>query len=714
MIVQLFFFGLSLLLRGEGVLLRRKDVAFGMRLLGWFLCMAGWWSMLVGFGAFARLWPIFPAAIIGAVLHHRWHDGAQEYAVLIGVDLVMVMATGLLALPPLAFVELIGIAFLLALVGLIIELAARFTTQRISWLWLSGLGVVVLFALVVFPVTRGTMVRIFESRFLYLVPEVLVADVTPFPTPRPTLTPSPTVAVVETVEVSPTIVVTPVPEESTMTPVETPVGEETAVPSPKTIGQQWTPYLEWEYPNPSYQGNPFDLAASATFTHAESGETISTNLFYAGDDTWHLRFTGTLPGIWSFETISNDPELDGHQDVVQIEHNPGVAGFVTQYENKWGRTGIDRAFVPQYLMIGGPQTYYQNPGELDYIRQTFMVEHGFNGVHTLVFCRWFDIEQKQCSRVNVADPNPDLRTFEALEDLITMVHANGGVVHIWMWGDDSRSENQKRWGINSEADKRLQRYIAARLGPLPGWTMGYGYDLYEWATGDELTEWHDYMQAHLGWSHYLGGRSQPDPAISQLSEELDYSAYEQLEPTYDDFVAAFDDRPYKPSFSEDRFRIQEDSRYENRNWSMDEVRLALWHSTLAGGVANIWGNISIDKGANGGESISEPFPNPEQVKTYALFFENRFWVDMVRCNELTDGYCLMRPTNAHYVFYAEDADSVQMDLTGMLEGETAVAIDTRLAYEEISLGELNPEDQIWTAPYQSDWAIAVGEFPRNP
>ena len=713
MFVQLFFFGLSLLLRGEGALFRRKDVTVGLRFLGWLLCMTGWWSMLVGFGAFVRLWPIVPAAIIGTLLHHRWHEGFKELVVIIGIDLAMVIATGLLGLPPLALGSLIGIAVLLASVGIIVELVVRAISQRISWLWLSGLGVFVLLMLVVIPNTRGTMVRIFESRFLYLVPEGMIADVPPFPTPRPTFTPSPTETETPPVEVTPMIIATVVSEESTVTLEMTPEdGGETAVIA--TIGQQWTPYLEWEFPNTSYQGNPFDLEASATFTHVDSGETMTTELFYVGEDIWRLRFTGTLPGRWTFETESSDPERNGHQDVLQIEPNPGVAGFVTQYGNKWGRTGIDRAFVPQYLMIGSPHTYYQNPGELEYIKQTFLVEHGFNGVHTFVFCRWFDIEQEACSQVNVADPNPDLRTFEALEDLITAVHASGGVVHIWMWGDDSRNQNQKRWGINGEADKRLQRYIAARLGPLPGWTMGYGYDLYEWVTGDELTEWHDTMQEHLGWKHFLGGRSQPDPALSQLSEALDYAAYEQLKPTYSDYVDAFEDRPEKPSFSEDRFRIQTDSRYEDRNWSMDEARYALWHSTLAGGVANIWGNLTGNDGVNSGESVSEPFPNPEQVKTYALFFENRFWADMVRCNELTDGYCLMRPTHAQYVFYGEDVETIEMDLTGMRGGETAVAIDTRLAYQEIPLGELMPATQTWTAPYQSDWAIAVGEFTQTP
>lgn len=52
-----------------------------------------------------------------------------------------------------------------------------------------------------------------------------------------------------------------------------------------------------------------------------------------------------------------------------------------------------------------------------------------------------------------------------------------------------------------------------------------------------------------------------------------------------------------------------------------------------------------------------------------------------------------------------------MDLSGATGPLPAVAVDTTLAYAEIDLGALAAEDQSWSAPYASDWAIAVGEFP---
>jgi len=77
-------------------------------------------------------------------------------------------------------------------------------------------------------------------------------------------------------------------------------------------------------------------------------------------------------------------------------------------------------------------------------------------------------------------------------------------------GDESRRQTPIRLGgRNGPADRRLQRYIAARLGPMPGWTMGYGYDLDEWAAEKDLREWHAHMHRHFGWPHMLGGASAP-------------------------------------------------------------------------------------------------------------------------------------------------------------------------------------------------------------
>ena len=170
-------------------------------------------------------------------------------------------------------------------------------------------------------------------------------------------------------------------------------------------GKQWTPFLEWRLENPTFEGNPFDLAASATFVHKPSGERRTTGMFHDGGRTWKLRFTATRAGTWTFMTSSRDPDLGGRSGTVVIEPNPGIPGFVVAFGSKWGRSGTDRAFVPQLVMFA----------------------------------------------------SPDRRTFEALELLITRTHAAGGMVHIWAWGDEARKWTPNRWGKNGRVDRRLQR-----------------------------------------------------------------------------------------------------------------------------------------------------------------------------------------------------------------------------------------------------------------
>ena len=392
-------------------------------------------------------------------------------------------------------------------------------------------------------------------------------------------------------------------------------------------------------------------------------------------------------------------------------------GSVINFGNKWGWTGTNEAFVPQLVMYGTPANFHNNSAKIDLAVQTFMVDHGFNGFHISVACRWFDLDEEDCTSINGSNPNIDVRTFDALEDLITKTHAAGGMVHIWMWGDASRGQNpsvRPDWGgLNGSVEMNLLQEIANRLGPLPGWTMGYGYDVDEWATQAQATTWHNSLQSFLPQFHFLGARpagpnngTNHSPFIS-WNQGFDYSSYEHHQPAYDVYVAALDALPGKPVMSEDRFRIRNPP--QSKDYTPDETRQGLWSSTMAGGVANIWGNLT-----NGGSFAtgSAPYPNAEQIKTYSLFFENRFKKDMTSSSSGTVR-SLTRPSNTDYIFYQNSTSSIQIDLSGMVGSQPAVAIDVKLSYAEIALGNLNPGNQTWIAPYTSDWAIAVGDFIEN-
>jgi len=668
-LTEALFIGLALTLRPAGSVLRVGGYRQPIHAMGWFLCMGAVWSAISAAGGWPSLWPAGLIAVVGVALR-RWTN--QQWLWL-GSDMTAVLLLGLFAIPPLSAPLLALSLFVILVVGAIVDHGLLLVAERVRLAGLLALmlgGIVLGLAL---PSVRAGTERLLRDR----LDAALV-----LPLSR-----------------------TASSQSDIQQPQDT--QQNGAVASLDREGLQWTPYLEWTLVNPTWSGNPYDLVASATFVHQPSGETRTTEMFYDGDATWKWRFTGTQPGTWTFTTTSTDPELADKRGTVVIKLNPGVPGFVVGEGNTWIRTGTDAAFVPQFVMYSTPQRYHNNPDKIDADIDLFLKQHGFNGLHTNVFCRWFDIEQASCSDVNVADPHPDRRTFEALELLITKVHAHGGVVHIWAWGDDTRNQTPRRWGINGAQDRRLQRYIAARLGPLPGWTMGYGFDLWEWVNDEQLTAWHDYLHQHFGWLHLLGARSQKNE-LTQLSEAMDYASYEQHRPDYEMYVRTLEERPSKPAFSEDRFRIRDEG--NEKDYTMTDTRRGLWRSTMAGGVANIWGNLIDSPDSEGGNGISGSYPNPEQIKAYAEFFRERFTKGLMRCNNLTDGVCLKRIANTHLIFYKEDAAAIRFDLSEMPSAQRVVAVDALQPYAEIDLGRLPPEQHSWTPPYASDWAIAVGDF----
>lgn len=45
-------------------------------------------------------------------------------------------------------------------------------------------------------------------------------------------------------------------------------------------GTQWAPFVEWSLKNDTFEGNPFDVVATASFTHTDSGAAHTTEMFF--------------------------------------------------------------------------------------------------------------------------------------------------------------------------------------------------------------------------------------------------------------------------------------------------------------------------------------------------------------------------------------------------------------------------------------------------
>jgi hypothetical protein len=491
---------------------------------------------------------------------------------------------------------------------------------------------------------------------------------------------------------------------------------------------QWSPCLEWTLQNPNWSGDPFDVLATAEFRHTASGEILRTPLFHQGGTTWAFRFSATRPGSWSFTTTSDETDLHGHTGTVTVTPptpQTPTHGFLGSINGKWAWLGTRQVFTPQLVMWDyiavhrNPADLLAHPEQIDRAIDEFIHQHGFDGFHfPVVGGRWFDLEAGD-DKVTAGMTRPDPRTFQALELLITKTHAAGGMVHLWPWGDHQRSQTPKTLagGLGGHIDQRWQRYLAARLGPIPGWSMGFGFDLDEWITADQLRQWHHSMHQLMGWSHPLGGRPEgPNHGTDHTSNAawnagLDYSSYEHHRPTYDVYLAAINALPGRPVMSEDRFRIRE-SPYPEKDYTPERVRRGLYHSIMAGGVANIWG---IDPALSPGGT----FPNREQIKTCTTFFreKNRFLADMAAAPQPphpTPTRVLLSPAAASAVAYQESTQTIQFTLDPLPAGLPIIAVDTRQAYQEIALGHSAAGLQTLQLPHTSDWVLAIGRFKNTP
>ncbi len=458
----------------------------------------------------------------------------------------------------------------------------------------------------------------------------------------------------------------------------------------------FAPYAEWTVSNPSVSGNPYDVVARVTFTHESSGKQRVTEMFYAGGNEWKFRFAGTQLGRWRFTTSSSDNDLNNHTGRVNVtsSSNPKITGFLTSQRNQYAvQVAPDRVrgFLFNVYMSEGPYpTNRTRSGLLDTLNNRFdryLTEANNNGFN-VVFVHPARPEIWTDGR------NPRQDVFSGLERAIVKAHAQGMRVHIWVWGDEARG-----WvppgGINSTEDRRLQRYIASRLGPVAGWTMGYGFDLQEWVTEQQTKAWADYVHARMGWQHLLWARGRSNGSLDVVS----YSGFNVRD--YNRISRDMDSDRSRPHFYEERHTYR-----RNGQLDMQGTRRFLWDQALAGGMGGFWG--FFDRGG----AERPPYPNPEQLRTHFAFWHTRgrFILGMERAPDRTDGVALETPNGRNFIFYKRSADQIRINLSGASGNLRAVAVDTTRGYQEVDVGTLEPREHVWRAPRRSDWAIAVGQF----
>ncbi len=511
------------------------------------------------------------------------------------------------------------------------------------------------------------------------------------------------------------------------------------------------PFVDFVIEDVSYSGNPFNVTVNVTFTHTPSQEEINSLAFYDGDwnedtgsssvDNWVIRFTGVRLGEWTFFTESDTPDLDGLTGTIHVDpqDNPLVHGGKRNHGNWWtiiDYQGNEKPFVPviyhheenslKMYVTSFSDIFSTRESQIEYLLSIMKDNHA-NVAVLGVMAAWTDKDSNAYGLYWSANPednpqNPDIRSFVIIEDIAKRLAEAGMELHLWKWRDEDGSDFATPahiGGINQEQDRRLQRYIAARLGPVLNWHMSYGIDMHEeWATPQQVLDWYDYMNEHMGWFHHLAVRERLEDQRSGIfvmgEDKLDYHSDDHKAGLEEDmysltaeFVSA---SPELPFVYERRFLHTRDG-----IWDMDTTRRGMWQFWMAGGGTAVWGRMWGDN--------TPHYPNPEQIGIFRSFWENYTRTDFERNNAFTDGYGLSSLDSGiqRLVAYKEDTISVQLDLSSATSINAAVAVDTKgSSYEEIDISaSLSPGAiNMWEAPISSDWPlftkIILGIFANLP
>jgi len=477
----------------------------------------------------------------------------------------------------------------------------------------------------------------------------------------------------------------------------------------------WSPFAEWSYENASWEGNPFDLQARADFSDGRS-----PHLFYDGDATWKLRYMCTEVGVFSFVTASDDPELDGLSGTVVCEDNPGAPGLLVAGGTGNGKfyvRGWEKSIVPAWCMM--PDISRNSTGEptaesvIDEWIANNIDETGFLGAHNFGPANiWYDWDCDG-TRAGCTSEEPDPRTFRAYEDLMIKLYGHGAFVHIWLFWDCARDKCD-RYHDDTALQERMRHYLADRWGAVPNWMIGEGFDNFEDDDTAFADKWYHDISDRLAWPHFIGMRSYHN-SYDMICTECNYLSWENVEMTYDRWVSSYDTAD-RPSFEEDRYRVRDEGRPKDIPPDRLDMMLRdyLWPQVMSGGVGAVYGYLI---GAPDHYSLTEGYPAEwnAAIQAWHDFWyasgadpAHRFLGDMERCNDLTSGRGLCVRGRA-YVFYAEATTSITFDLSGLSAAGPAVAMDTWTG-EMVDLGTLGPADTAFTAPHESDWVVAVGEF----
>jgi Protein of unknown function (DUF4038)/Domain of unknown function (DUF5060) len=224
--------------------------------------------------------------------------------------------------------------------------------------------------------------------------------------------------------------------------------------------------------------DPFDVTLHAIFS--KDGRSYGFWGFYAGANTWKVRYNLNDTGTWNYSTLSSDDQLNGKSGSVSIvSPSPSNRGFLIASGRalKWENTG-----EPYFIM--GQTAYFLFHKNLPWLQlMDWLQSNGFNHIRADLNSATQTIDGVSDLWLSGGDPsNPDFSRFNLAQwDKIDQVLQEGLRQGLTF---ELGTKLIEQFSHPSSQRIHFMQYLTARLGAYPHLIFSENFEIDETVRGE--------------------------------------------------------------------------------------------------------------------------------------------------------------------------------------------------------------------------------------
>ena len=464
------------------------------------------------------------------------------------------------------------------------------------------------------------------------------------------------------------------------------------VSNPVTV-EKWHP-ADLSFTSPSNYSNPFqNVSVSATFS-GPSNLTLTVPGFYAGANTWKVRFSPTAVGNWSYTTTSTDTNLNGQTGIVTCVSNSNAAVH--------GALKIDSSHSHYFIYEDGTSCFLMSFeadwlaemdfGDTNVTKAKSLVNiYGSNGFNCVMMNVYgYDTTWKAGNTStndfgppaqipwlgsNSSPDNSQMNTayFDNFDRVIDYLFQNGITAHIFF------KVNNKgvNWPVEGSTNENLYfTYVTARYQAYPNivWDFekegknesgGNTYVNNSIVTIKNADAYHRLMTVHDDLSYYGAFPNTCDFQTIQADGT----------PLYSTLIGDLNARNWPVFESEYDYQIGNDG---GKTYTDTETQAQTLQDTLECLMAGCGANYYYTYHA---WDVVKYFETPNGLSAYdnlVNFFKGTAWISLAPNDGLINSagvgrHCLALP-GSEYVVYLSGAGSATLNISGAPAGNSLAAV----------------------------------------